>query len=129
MCSLLTPVFVDADRLLMPSFSTAKVRDMFDDMADICEQMITKWERCVRERVSAGRERLTRCRFGPRATIDPVEDFTRLAFDTITLCAMNYRCAPPFCRPLVDPSLIAPARRLNNFYKVRTRPSRGVGRR
>ena len=45
LCSLLTPGFVDADRLLMPSFSTAKVRDMFDDMADICEQMITKWER------------------------------------------------------------------------------------
>ena len=43
----------------MPSFSTAKVRDMFDDMADICEQMITKWERCVRgprARVSAGRD-------------------------------------------------------------------------
>ena len=31
----------------MPSFSTAKVRDMFDDMMDICEQMVTKWERCV----------------------------------------------------------------------------------
>ena len=31
----------------MPSFSTAKVRDMFDDMVDICEQMVTKWERCV----------------------------------------------------------------------------------
>ena len=42
---MLTPGCVDADRLLMPSFSTAKVRDMFDDMADICEQMITKWER------------------------------------------------------------------------------------
>ena len=36
-----------ADRLLMPSFSTAKVRDMFDDMVDICEQTVTKWERCV----------------------------------------------------------------------------------
>ena len=36
-----------ADRLLMPSFSTARVRDMFDDMVDICEQTVTKWERCV----------------------------------------------------------------------------------
>ena len=87
----------------MPAFSTAKVRDMFDDMVDIASQMITKWERCVRRpraRVSAGGERLTRCRFGPRATIDPVEDFTRLAFDTITLCAMNYRCAPSSYRSL-----------------------------
>ncbi|KAH9899295.1 fatty acid hydroxylase [Cubamyces lactineus] len=63
-----------AHRLLMPAFSTAKVRDMFSDMYDIASQMITKWER-----------------FGPRHVIDPCEDFTRLAFDTITLCAMSYR--------------------------------------
>ena len=31
----------------MPSFSTAKVRDMFDDMVDISSQMIQKWERYV----------------------------------------------------------------------------------
>lgn len=33
------------DRLLMPAFSTAKVRDMFDDMVDIAQQMVQKWER------------------------------------------------------------------------------------
>ena len=33
------------DRLLMPAFSTAKMRDMFDDMLDIAQQMVTKWER------------------------------------------------------------------------------------
>ena len=70
------------------------------------------------------------CRFGQRHIIDPSEDFTRLAFDTITLCAMNYRCAPPSYR-ILDPSLIAlgPAHRLNNFYKVRARSGRGAGRR
>ncbi len=36
---------IGVDRLLMPAFSTAKVRDMFDDMADISQQMIQKWER------------------------------------------------------------------------------------
>ena len=91
----------------MPAFSTAKVRDMFDDMVDICDQMVKKWERCVPLRApppappsrAFASTRLTDVRssraaarrFGPRATIDPVEDFTRLAFDTITLCAMNYR--------------------------------------
>ncbi|KAI0738944.1 bifunctional P-450:NADPH-P450 reductase [Daedaleopsis nitida] len=74
-----------AHRLLMPAFSTAKVRDMFDDMLDIATQMITKWER-----------------FGPRHPIDVVEDFTKLAFETITLCAMNFR--------------------LNNFYMDQTHP-------
>ena len=34
-------------------------------------------------------------RFGPRHVIDTVEDFTRLAFDTITLCAMSYRYVSP----------------------------------
>ncbi|KAI0631143.1 fatty acid hydroxylase [Trametes polyzona] len=74
-----------AHRLLMPAFSTAKVRDMFGDMHDIASQMLTKWER-----------------FGPRHVIDPCEDFTRLAFDTITLCAMSYR--------------------LNTFYSEHTHP-------
>ncbi|KAI1794373.1 hypothetical protein LXA43DRAFT_1091893 [Ganoderma leucocontextum] len=64
----------------VPLRTTAKVRDMFDDMVDISQQMIQKWER-----------------FGPRHVIGTVEDFTRLAFDTITLCAMSYH--------------------LNNFYE------------
>lgn len=37
-------------------------------------------------------------RFGPRHVIDTVEDFTRLAFDTITLCAMSYRYVSPRIR-------------------------------
>ncbi|KAI8976616.1 fatty acid hydroxylase [Trametes punicea] len=81
-----------AHRLLMPAFSTAKVRDMFPDMVDIASQMLTKWER-----------------FGPRRVIDPCEDFTRLAFDTITLCAMSYRLntfyseqSHPFVQAMAD---------------------------
>ncbi|OBZ67672.1 hypothetical protein A0H81_12453 [Grifola frondosa] len=56
------------NRLLMPAFSTAKIRDMFDDMIDISSQLITKWER-----------------FGPSHVIDPADDFARLTFDTIAL--------------------------------------------
>ncbi|KAI8272612.1 Bifunctional cytochrome P450/NADPH--P450 reductase [Colletotrichum sp. SAR 10_98] len=47
---------------------------MFDGMKDIIEQMCLKW-----------------ARHGPEASIDAVDDFTRLTVDTITLCAMNCR--------------------------------------
>jgi cytochrome P450/NADPH-cytochrome P450 reductase len=47
---------------------------MYEDMMDIADQLCMKWDR-----------------FGPRHAIDPADDFTRLAFDTIALCAMNYR--------------------------------------
>jgi hypothetical protein len=30
-------------------------------------------------------------RFGPEYVIDPVDDFTRLTFDTAALCTMSYR--------------------------------------
>ncbi|KIJ31781.1 hypothetical protein M422DRAFT_185486 [Sphaerobolus stellatus SS14] len=60
-----------AHRILMPAFSPAKIRVMFDSMTDIANQLIGK--------------------FGPDYVIDANEDFTRLTFDTITLCAMSYR--------------------------------------
>ncbi|KAK7678479.1 hypothetical protein QCA50_018539 [Cerrena zonata] len=81
-----------AHRLLMPTFGTLPVRDMFDDMLDIAEQLILKWER-----------------FGPTYTVDPAEDFTRLTFDTIALTAMTYRfnafyseTAHPFTQAMGD---------------------------
>lgn len=40
----------DLDRLLMPTFGVMPVRDMFDDMLDIAEQLILKWERYVGSR-------------------------------------------------------------------------------
>ncbi|KAF8588667.1 fatty acid hydroxylase [Ramaria rubella] len=63
-----------AHRILMPAFGPAKIRGMFPAMTDIASQLIAKWER-----------------FGPEYMIDPTEDFTRLTFDTIALCAMSYR--------------------------------------
>ncbi|KAH9931026.1 cytochrome P450 [Amylocystis lapponica] len=81
-----------AHRLLMPAFSTIAVRDMFDEMVDIASQLVTKWER-----------------FGPAPVIDPSNDFTRLTFDTIALCAMSYRLNSfyregnhPFVQAMVD---------------------------
>lgn len=35
------------DRILMPAFGTAAIREMFDDMYDIASQLILKWERLV----------------------------------------------------------------------------------
>ncbi|KAI0070911.1 cytochrome P450 [Panus rudis PR-1116 ss-1] len=63
-----------AHRMLMPAFGNIAIRDMFDDMMDIAQQLVLKWER-----------------FGPAHVIDPAEDFTRLTFDTIALTAMTYR--------------------------------------
>jgi cytochrome P450/NADPH-cytochrome P450 reductase len=56
---------------------------MYGDMMDIASQLILKWER-----------------FGPAHVFNATEDFTRLAFDTISLCAMGHR--------------------LNSFYTDRT---------
>lgn len=47
---------------------------MYTDMMDIASQLIPKWER-----------------FGPNHAFEVSEDFTRLAFDTISLCAMGHR--------------------------------------
>ncbi|KZV98416.1 cytochrome P450, partial [Exidia glandulosa HHB12029] len=63
-----------AHRILMPAFGPASIRNMFDDMKDILGQLVLKWER-----------------FGPDHPIDPTDDFTRLAFDTLALCS-----SPPF---------------------------------
>lgn len=30
-------------------------------------------------------------RFGPKYTIDPADDFTRMTLDAIALCSMSYR--------------------------------------
>jgi len=63
-----------AHRILMPAFGPAKIRGMFPSMTDIASQLLAKWER-----------------FGPEYVIDPSEDFTRLAFDTVALCVMSHR--------------------------------------
>ncbi|KAJ7640087.1 fatty acid hydroxylase [Mycena polygramma] len=63
-----------AHRLLMPAFGTIAVKGMMEEMRDISSQLLLKWER-----------------FGPEAIIDPAEDFTRVALDTIAYCSMSYR--------------------------------------
>jgi cytochrome P450/NADPH-cytochrome P450 reductase len=63
-----------AHRILMPVFSPAAMRDMFDGMHDIADQLLTRWKR-----------------FGEGAVIDVVDNMTRLTLDTIALCAMGYR--------------------------------------
>ncbi|MBL4671037.1 MAG: cytochrome P450, partial [Arenicella sp.] len=68
------PNWGKAHRILMPAFGPLGVREMFDQMLEIANQMFLRWER-----------------FGPEATIDVSEDMTRLTLDTIALCGFGYR--------------------------------------
>ena len=68
------PNWGKAHRLLMPAFGPIGIRGMFDQMLDIADQMLVRWER-----------------FGPSAVIEVTEDMTRLTLDTIALCAFDYR--------------------------------------
>ncbi|KAJ7620489.1 fatty acid hydroxylase [Mycena polygramma] len=63
-----------AHRLLMPAFGTLAVKGMMEEIRDISDQLLLKWDR-----------------FGPSAIIDPSEDFTRVALDAIAYCSMSYR--------------------------------------
>ena len=63
-----------AHRILMPAFGPTKIRDMFDEMHDIASQLAMKW-----------------ARHGASSPIMVTDDFTRLALDTLALCAMGYR--------------------------------------
>ena len=58
----------------MPAFGPLGIRGMFDQMLDIADQMLLRWER-----------------FGPDNVIEVTEDMTRLTLDTIALCAFDYR--------------------------------------
>jgi cytochrome P450/NADPH-cytochrome P450 reductase len=68
------PNWAKAHRLLMPAFGPIGIRGMFDQMLDIADQMLVRWER-----------------FGPNAVIEVTDDMTRLTLDTIALCAFDYR--------------------------------------
>ena len=68
------PNWGKAHRVLVPAFGPLPIRSMFDDMHDISTQLCMKW-----------------ARYGPNSRIHVAEDFTRLALDTIALCAMNFR--------------------------------------
>ncbi|CAE6533625.1 unnamed protein product [Rhizoctonia solani] len=86
------PSWAIAHRILMPAFGPLSVKNMFDDMVDVVSQLVLKWER-----------------FGSRYEIDPTDDFSKLAFDTIALCTFNYRLnsfysegEPPFVKAMMD---------------------------
>lgn len=68
------PNWHKAHRTLMPVFGPLGVRKMFPEQLDIASQMILKWDR-----------------LGPDHIIQTSDDFTRLAFDTIGICAFNHR--------------------------------------
>ena len=63
-----------AHRILMPAFGPLGLRGMFDQMLDIADQMLVRWER-----------------FGQSAVIDVPDNMTRLTLDTIALCAFDFR--------------------------------------
>jgi cytochrome P450/NADPH-cytochrome P450 reductase len=68
------PNWAKAHRILMPAFGPIGLRDMFDQMLDIGDQMLLRWER-----------------FGENAIIDVPDNMTRLTLDTLALCAFEYR--------------------------------------
>lgn len=68
------PNWGKAHRLLMPAFGPLGLRNMFDRMLDVAEQMMVRWER-----------------FGPEVAIDVADNMTRLTLDTIALAAFDYR--------------------------------------
>ncbi|KAK1147600.1 hypothetical protein N8T08_000942 [Aspergillus melleus] len=68
------PNWAKAHRLLVPAFGPLGIRSMFGGMLDISSQLVLKWDR-----------------LGPENEIDMADDLTRLAFDTIGLCAFSYR--------------------------------------
>jgi len=90
------------DRLLMPVFGAAAVRDMFSAMEDIISQLVDKWERRVSLRATSHNHgtKYACGRFGPDYVIDPAMDYTRLTLDAISLASMSYR--------------------MNSFYSVRS---------
>ncbi|RMZ69227.1 hypothetical protein GMOD_00003168 [Pyrenophora seminiperda CCB06] len=63
-----------AHRVLLPALGPLAIRGMFDDMHDICSQLVMKW-----------------ARYGEGYRINVTDDFTRLTLDTIALCTMDYR--------------------------------------
>ncbi len=68
------PNWERAHRILMPAFGPAAMRDYFDPMLDVADQMLEKWER-----------------LGPRAELDVPDNMTRLTLDTIALSGFGYR--------------------------------------
>ncbi|GAB1212843.1 hypothetical protein ATERTT37_001992 [Aspergillus terreus] len=63
-----------AHRILVPAFGPLRIRNMFEEMNDVAQQLCLKW-----------------ARQGSSTSINITDDFTRLTLDTIALCTMNFR--------------------------------------
>jgi cytochrome P450/NADPH-cytochrome P450 reductase len=68
------PNWGKAHRILIPAFGPLSIRNMFPEMHDIATQLCMKV-----------------ARHGPQTPIDASDNFTRLALDTLALCAMDFR--------------------------------------
>ncbi|KAI5463064.1 cytochrome P450 [Mariannaea sp. PMI_226] len=68
------PNWGKAHRILTPAFGPLPIRAMFSDMHDIATQLCMKL-----------------ARHGPHTPMHVADDFTRLALDTLALCAMDFR--------------------------------------
>ncbi|POR33668.1 Bifunctional P450/NADPH-P450 reductase [Tolypocladium paradoxum] len=68
------PNWGKAHRVLTPAFGPLSIRGMFDEMYDISSQLAMKF-----------------ARHGAQTPINVPGDFTRLALDTLALCAMDFR--------------------------------------
>ncbi|KAF5962768.1 Fum6p, partial [Fusarium bulbicola] len=88
------PKWAIAHRIVTPLFGTMRIRGMFDDMKDICEQMCLRW-----------------ARFGPDEPLNVCDNMTKLTLDTIALCTIDYRfnsfyrengSTNPFAEAVVD---------------------------
>lgn len=85
------PTWGKAHRVLMPAFGPNAMRDYFDGMLDIADQLIVKW-----------------ARKGERCDHDVASEMTQLTLDTIALCGFGYRFnsfyqneMPPFIDAMV----------------------------
>ncbi|KAM0557972.1 hypothetical protein ACHAPJ_005136 [Fusarium lateritium] len=68
------PNWGKAHRILIPAFGPLSIRNMFPEMHDIATQLCMKV-----------------ARHGSQTPIDASDNFTRLALDTLALCAMDFR--------------------------------------
>ncbi|KAL2843139.1 cytochrome P450 [Aspergillus pseudoustus] len=68
------PAWEAGHRLLAPVFGPTKIRNMFDHMYEVVEQLSLKWER-----------------YGSTYPIEVADDFSRVTLDTIALCGMSFR--------------------------------------
>lgn len=78
-----------AHRILMPAFGPAALRDMFEGMVDIAEQLMLKWER-----------------LRPHHAVNVADSTTRLTLDTIALCSFSHRFNSLYTQEM-DPFVLA----------------------